>query len=245
MWSYLGRHERDRQEIAKNRKFVGWFFERIFVSLGLEEERWMSENELRQDKNMEYHTSIGIVACVKNCHVSSIVAVVAFSLLGHDSILLARRAIIGSLENYLSSFSCGHSARVLQSKDKNCQIENCLGEPRENCWQGEIKPINNQPQSSHLRQPWIMFLRVFNNVLISYLPVSARVAMQLISKRYYAYVTKQLRTAPKDHIKILGEICESGYCDLLDWFLGRKRFDLRWSVLISGGEIIGLWWEKF
>ncbi len=80
---------------------------------------------------------------------------------------------------------------------------------------------------------------VFNNVLVSYLPVSARVAMQFISKRYYAYdFAKQFRTAPKDHIKILGEICESGYCDLLDWFLGRPP-------LVGSdfwcGEIIGLW----
>ncbi len=105
----------------------------------------MRENELRQDKNMEYHTSIGVVACVKNCHVSSIVAVVAFRLLGHDSILLARRAIIGSLENYLSSFSCGHSARVkIRTVGK--------GKPG---WRGEITSslchtftLVNNPQSS-------------------------------------------------------------------------------------------------
>ncbi len=77
------------------------------------------------------------------------------------------------------------------------------------------------------------------NIILPMLSKHAQVALQNASKRYYHLVLSCFPYQSRKHLDILGEVCDGGYANLLSWFLGRGKSDLRWSLLCGGaGELI-------
>ncbi len=75
------------------------------------------------------------------------------------------------------------------------------------------------------------------NVILPRLPKHALVALQNASKRYCRLMLSSFPYDSRTHLEILGEILviyNDGFMNLLRWFLGRGRADLRWSLLVSG-----------
>ncbi len=72
------------------------------------------------------------------------------------------------------------------------------------------------------------------NLIFPLLPLFMLVALQHTSKKYHRLVLNYYPNNSRNHLKLLGEVCEGGYVNLLGWFLGRGESDLGWSLLISG-----------
>ncbi len=75
---------------------------------------------------------------------------------------------------------------------------------------------------------------IIMNLILPLLPKHALIALQHASHRYYRLVLSFFPYESRKHLKILGEICKSGFTNMLRWFLGRGRSELRWSLLIGG-----------
>ncbi len=72
------------------------------------------------------------------------------------------------------------------------------------------------------------------NLILQILPKHAHVALQNTSKRYYHLVLSCFSYESRKPLDILGEVCDGGYMNMLRWFLGRGKLDLRWSLLVGG-----------
>ncbi len=72
------------------------------------------------------------------------------------------------------------------------------------------------------------------NVVLPFLPKCSLVALDNSSKRYHRLILSWFPYASRKHLEILGEICECGYINMLRWFIGRGKLDLRWSLQTNG-----------
>ncbi len=72
------------------------------------------------------------------------------------------------------------------------------------------------------------------HLILPLLPKHTLAALQHTSKRYHRLVLNVFPPASRNHLEILGEVCEGGFVNLLWWFLGPGKSDLHWSLLISG-----------
>ncbi len=72
------------------------------------------------------------------------------------------------------------------------------------------------------------------NVILPFLPKHALISMLYSSKRYHRLILSFFPYESRKHLEILGEICKSGFVNLLRWFLGRGRADLHWQLQVDG-----------
>ncbi len=72
------------------------------------------------------------------------------------------------------------------------------------------------------------------NIILPFLPKCAQIALLHTSKRYHQLVLNSFPKDSRNHLEILREICKGGFVNLLRWFLGRGKSDLRWSLLVHG-----------